>query len=198
MRQLSFFPPPQLEHGGVLSVGRRRSRRVLATKRSLHVALRSDFATQEKSLLKHSGIVVSTLRKAARLFHIRIYKFALCGNHLHILMLGKHRDDIQNFFRVFAGHTAQMILARCPITPNERRQHQEQHGQPKGCLKNQRKFWRYLTYSRIISWGRQFARVSSYIIQNTLEALNVIAYRTRQRKRASRAGPGRKPPIRDS
>ncbi len=51
-----------------------------------------------------------------------------------------------------------------------------------GCKKNQRKFWSYLLYSRIVSWGREFKTVRQYIQKNTLEALHLIAYQKRTKK----------------
>ena len=88
---------------------------------------------------------------------------------------------IQNFFRVLAGHIAQEILRLYPLTEKE------QGGAPKqkGCLKNQRKFWSLLLFSRIVGWGREFANVSSYVIRNTLEALNLIPYVVRKKSRVN-------------
>jgi hypothetical protein len=59
-----------------------------------------------------------------------------------------------------------------------------QKSQP--CKKNQRKFWDLLIYSRILSWGREYKIVANYIFQNTLEALNLIAYKPRKPRRLRR------------
>jgi hypothetical protein len=40
-----------------------------------------------------------------------------------------------------------------------------------------------LIYSRIVTWGREFRAVSTYILRNTLEALYLIAYQPRRPKR---------------
>jgi REP element-mobilizing transposase RayT len=183
MRQTSFFPPVVKEHGGILSVGVRRGRRVLSTRESLHLTLRSDFAKDSRSLLRHKDIVLHVMRKACARFRVRIYKFAICGNHLHFLLRGKSRTELQNFFRVLAGHIAQMILARCPLKIEEQRK-LTTNGHPK----NRRKFWALLTYTRIVTWGREFFKVSNYIEKNVLEALGRRAYEPRKTKRA-RAGP---------
>jgi hypothetical protein len=47
--------------------------------------------------------------------------------------------------------------------------------------KNQRKFWAVLIYSRVMTWGKDFKNVAKYILQNTLEALFIIAYKPRKR-----------------
>ena len=188
MRQTSFFPPVSKEHGGILSMGKRRSRRVLSTRESLHLTLRSDLAIGSRSLLRHTDIVVRVMQKAASLFRVRIYRFAIASNHVHLLVPGKSRLELQNFFRVLAGHMAQMILERCPLSRVEREQNQAKQ---QGSQKNRRQFWALLTYTRIVSWGREFMRVSNYILRNTLEALRIIAYEPRKGKRP-RAGPRRR------
>ena len=201
--------PKRREHGGSLAVGRRRSRRPLSTKESLHITLKSHHAVGGRCLLKHRKMIQAMMGKASRLFKVRVYNFAICGNHLHLSIKGHRREDIQNFFRVFAGHTAQRILLECPLpealkappplsvggAPRvpQKRGYREEGGHIRGelreqsaqapCKKNQRKFWSYLTYSRIVSWGREFKRVSSYITQNTLEVLHLIAYKPRFKKK---------------
>ena len=182
MKQMNFFPPSNKEHGGILSVGRRRGRRALSTKNALHLTLRSDFAYGKRSLLHHQDIIEAVISKAERLFDVKVYRLAVCSNHLHFLARGKHRQDLQNFFRVLAGHIAQNVLLRCPLN---RMEEKRRTASQKGAKKNQRKFWALLIYSRIVSWGREFRRVASYILQNTLEALYIIAYRPRKARSAS-------------
>lgn len=186
MRQKSFFPPLRRDHGGSLSENARRDRRPLSTKQALHVTLRSDLATGERALLRHKHLVRLVLLKAQRLFNIRVYEYAVGGNHLHCLVRGRSRIELQNFFRVFAGHLAQQILASCPLSHNE---DQKQQATQKGCRKNRRRFWALLIYSRIVTWGREFIHVRKYIVQNTLEALFKIAYRPRKATR-TRDGTG--------
>ncbi len=125
------------------------------------------------------------MKKASALFRVKVYEYAICGNHIHILIKGPDRESIQNFFRVFAGHTAQRILKICPPPPSAGGARSLREGAPEaitGCKKNQRKFWSYLLYSRIVSWGREFKTVRQYIQKNTLEALHLIAYQKRTKK----------------
>jgi REP element-mobilizing transposase RayT len=168
------------EHGGTLSLGKRRSRRPLSLKAPLHVTLRSELATSERSLLRHRPLIEKIVLKAAKSFHIRIYEKAICGNHIHLLIKGRRRADLQNFFRVISGHIAQEILRKYPLPPSR-------GGARKGHAKNQRKFWSLLLYSRILTWGKEYKLVKAYVIQNTLEALNLTAYRPRGRKALNKA-----------
>ena len=177
MGQLDFFPTSKRrkEHGGAHSVGRRRSRRPLSTKHSLHVTLRSELAVGARSLLKHRDIIDRVLKINLSRYRISLYRIAVCGNHVHLLLRGKDREQIQNFFRVFAGHVAQRILQRLPLAPSE-------SPTDSGCAKNQRRFWKLLIYSRIVSWGREFKTVARYIHQNILESLFLVAYTVRKRR----------------
>lgn len=181
-------------HGGQHSINKRRSKRPLNTKQALHVTLRSEFARGHRSLIKNKNHINFVIKKAANLFNIRVYEKAICGNHLHLLIKGSKKSQIQNFFRVVAGHVAQEILRKFPLTKTE----EEENGggapknskksteKKKSCKKNQRKFWQLLIYSRIVSWGKEFNIVSRYILQNTLEALNIIAYQPRRTERKKR------------
>jgi putative transposase len=112
------------------------------------------------------------MKKASWLFKVRVYEYAIASNHLHLLVKGPDRESIQNFFRVFAGHTAQRILKLHPLTGGAL--------QPlTGCKKNQRKFWGFLIYSRVVTWGHEYSAVRRYIERNALEALHLIAYQPR-------------------
>ena len=186
MQQMSLIPPPDKEHGGILSLNCRRGRRPLSTKNALHITLRSDFAYGKRSLLKHRELIKNVTKKSERLFAVRVYRYAINSNHLHFVIRGKYREDLQNFFRVLAGHIAQQILLRFPLTQNELKRQAETQ---KGHRKNRRKFWALLLYSRIVSWGREFQRVLNYVLQNALEALNTIAYQPRKRRKYGRAAP---------
>lgn len=183
MKQTSFLPKQRREHGGILAIGKRRSRRPLNLKQPIHLTLRSDLAKGRRSLMSHRLTVEKVLLKASKRFHIRIYEKAICGNHLHLLVKGQTREDLQNFFRVIAGHIAQEILREFPLQPFEKTKRGGASGQitkkPKH-PKNQRKFWSLLLYTRIVTWGREYKAVKKYIIQNVNEALGLIKYKKRK------------------
>ncbi len=186
------------EHGGALSVNKRRSKRALSIKDPIHLTLRSEFAYGSRSLMKHQNLINHVIRKFSRRFKVKVYRHAICGNHIHLLLKGDNRVGLQNFFRVLAGHIAQNILKQFPVTLSERKYSgfaliKKRGGTPKnmqnndkkhtGCRKNQRQFWALLVYTRIVTWGREFKTVSRYILRNTLEVLNLIAYKPRKTSR---------------
>ena len=159
-------------------MGRRRSRRLLCTKSPIHIILRSDLAVGSRVLTRHRAVVDHVTKKAAKAFKIKVYESAICRNHLHFLIRGRRRKQIQNFFRVLAGHIAQQVLQVCPLSEEEKSTPSFSWGQ-RGCLKNRRVFWSFLIYSRVMTWGSDFRNVKQYIMRNTLEALRLIPYRQR-------------------
>lgn len=175
--QLGFFKSSKRrqEHGGSLAANKRRARRVLRIKQTHHITLKSHHAIGARSLFRHKKVILGIMRKNALKFQVKVYEYAIQGNHIHLLLKSQNREGMQNFFRVFSGHVAQRILRECPLAvsaggaPNE----------SKGCRKNQRKFWSYLLYSRVVSWGRDFKNVVGYIQRNTLELLHLVDYKPR-------------------
>lgn len=175
--RLGFFKPskPRQEHGGSLAVQKRRARRVLRIKQTHHITLKSHHAIGARSLFRHKKVILGIMRKNALKFQVKVYEYAIQGNHIHLLLKSQNREGMQNFFRVFAGHVAQTILRECPLPLSA-------GGAPhqgKGCRKNQRKFWSFLLYSRVVSWGRDFKNVVGYIQRNTLELLHLVDYKPR-------------------
>ena len=148
------------------------------------------------TLRGHRPLINRIIQKAKKRFDIKVYEFAIVSNHIHIFAKGRSRSDLQNFFRVVAGHTAQEILRLHPIGAKDQPKSgggasSERGGAPSPghskqikTRERENKFWQTRIYSRIVSWGREYISVKKYVIQNTLEALGVIAYEVRQfRKR---------------
>ena len=189
MKQSHYFSTkyiPRKEHGGDLSIKRRKSKRHLSTKNPFHVTLRSELAIGKRSLLRHKNLIYKILNKASKRFGVKVYQQAICGNHIHLLIHGRKRVAIQNFFRVVAGHIAQKILEQYPLLKNENKDQQNTAGNTP-VVKYRRKFWGALLYSRWVSWGRDFSNVMNYIERNTLEVLGWIPYkRTPSRYTAKR------------
>ncbi len=176
------------EHGGSLILGKRRKRRPLNLKKPVHIVLKSDFAFGLRALTRHRAHIERVFARSARRFNIRIYQKAIEHNHIHALVRAHHRKDLQNFFRVLAGHIAQEIMKKYPILRSEissRGDSPDGWGHPPQLLnlsktrERENKFWQYRVYSRIVSWGRDFLAVKHYVIQNILESLGLVPYKKR-------------------
>jgi REP element-mobilizing transposase RayT len=167
------------EHGGSLLLKKRKSRRPLDLNKFHHLVLKSDFAYGERSLLQFRKMIKRVIRISASRFHIKIFAMAIVGNHIHLQIFGKDRLEIQNFFRVSAGHIAQKILKKSPLKNWEVL---KRNADSKNKLRlNENKFWQSRVYSRVVSWGFDCLNVWAYIIQNKLEAANIIPYRKRKK-----------------
>lgn len=186
-KQLKLFRQPQFkkEHGGSLAIRKRRARRPLNMKQSHHLTMKSHHAIGARSLFRHKKMILGLLKKNSAKFHVKVYEHAIQGNHIHLLVKAHNREDLQNFFRVIAGHIAQRILKESPLPAGQPTKPGGAPLKPTGCKKNRRKFWGYLLYSRIVTWGREFKLVMAYIQKNTLELLQVIAYRPKNRTQTS-------------
>ena len=69
---------------------------------------------------------------------------------------------------------AQEILRVVPLSKYEIRQGLSGKARDKN-----NKFWQTRIYTRLVTWGRDFLTVKSYVIQNTLEALGLVPYKKR-------------------
>jgi REP element-mobilizing transposase RayT len=93
----------------------------------------------------------AAMRSLARHHAVRVYEFANAGSHPHLLVRAKAKNAFQVFLRAFAGLTARLVTGA-------------RRGRPVG------KFWDNLAYSRLVRWGRDFAGVRTYVLQNEMEA----------------------------
>src|SRR5471030_1014819 len=100
-----------LEHGGEHSIGRRKARRPVVTRRAMHLVLRAESARGTRSLLapSHARYLKTLLPSLARRWGVTVYQMANAGTHLHLLLRAKTRVGFQNFLRVLAGKIAQKV-----------------------------------------------------------------------------------------
>ncbi len=156
-RQVSFLPSlglrTELDHGGDIGQGRRKERRPFDPKRPLHVVLRSTRARGEWSLLRPRNVerVEQELARAAKKYEVKLYRSVNVGNHLHLLVQARKRQDFQSFLRVVSGRIAMLVT-----------------GARKGVAIG--RFWDRLAYSRVVGWGREFDVLRKYLVKNLFES----------------------------
>ncbi|MDR3607162.1 MAG: transposase [Oligoflexia bacterium] len=171
MKQLAFtaIPKARTEHGGAIRQGKRKLARPLDPKRPLHLVLRSEKAHGRLSLLYDQNWreIERLTAKLSRRYGVRVYQFANSGNHLHLLMRGKTRKGLQDFFRVLSGKVAQLVTGA-------------KKGQAFG------KFWSALAYSRVVEWGRSFSEAKYYVLRNELETHGFLDYKPRPKRSPAR------------
>ena len=157
-KQLGLFANDckRTEHGGVVRKGKRKVARPIATRKPMHLVLRSTRATGAWSFhrKKNSAAIEQVLSSLAKRYGIRVIGFENVGNHLHLLIQGKSRVLLQSFLRTLP---AKLALA---IT-------QAKKGKPQG------RFFDEIVFTRVVEWGRDILRAKDYLFKNRLEAAGV-------------------------
>ena len=175
-RQLSFLPKIPLEHGGQIRRGKRKIARPIALKQPLHVVMRSSMARGRHSMLTpaHETRVRAIVDATAEKYGIRVHRFVNVGNHLHLLVQTRTRPAFQGFLREIAGAIAMLVTGSRKSHPID----------PRGSAalgtdrsKGPRRFWDLLAYTRVVSWGRDFASLKRYFIKNHFEAAGLLTRR---------------------
>lgn len=155
-KQFSFFKPASPAFGGEIQKGKRKTFRPIDPKSTIHLVLKSSRAKGGWSLLhrRNKIRIQDLLEEQARENGIKVYQYSNMGNHLHLLIKTKSRAGFQKFLRVFSGRVAMLVT-----------------GARKGNA--QGKFWDALAFTRIVRWGKDFARVIRYFFKNELERVGL-------------------------
>jgi REP element-mobilizing transposase RayT len=156
-------------HGGELSRGKRKSFRPIDPKQVLHVVLRSSKARGSRSMLhpKHCNAIEGFVRKTAKRWGVRLYRYANVGNHLHLLVQVPTREAWKRFSKELSGGIAQIVTGAQKGSSLLRSQ------DPTVADSAKRGFWDGLLYTRIVSFGRDFKGLCRYIVKNLFEAEGV-------------------------
>ena len=157
----------RVEHGGELGVGVRKSRRPLATRKPMFVTFKSSAAGGKTSFHRYQGFIHKTIAALAARFGVKVYKYSINSNHLHMLLKGDTRIGLQNFFRTLPALIARKITSATK-------------GNPLG-----KRFWDRLVHSRIVEGGKAFLFAIQYVIRNQRETSGEIPFTPRQRKSRS-------------
>jgi REP element-mobilizing transposase RayT len=129
----------------------------------MHLVVRSSMAKGPLSLLRHNKKVSEIVYKQAKDCGVKVYRCANAGNHLHMIILPSSRIAFKKFVRAITGLIARLILKA-----------------EKGASKSIQ-FWDKRPFTRILEWGKDFNVISSYLLQNILEALGFIPYKPRKK-----------------
>src|SRR6476646_4501556 len=99
------------KHGGEERKGKRKEARPIATKRAMHITLRSERAKGEWSLLekKNARFIRELLSQASRKWKVKVYETANVGNHIHLLLRSQTREGFANFLRVLGAQIAAFV-----------------------------------------------------------------------------------------
>ncbi|WP_413293010.1 transposase [Bdellovibrio sp. HCB185ZH] len=142
-------------HGGTLrksSKGRRA--RPLSSKEPIHLVFKVNKTAVRGGLRtpRTFSLINSLLKKYSRKFYVRVEQHSIQNDHIHILLRGGKRSQMQSFFRVLAGQFAQRL------TDTFDTKHEGE------------KIWKHRPFSRVVKGYRPYRIVRDYIQLNEREA----------------------------
>lgn len=144
----------RLSHGDESSLGKRKVMRPLDPRKPLHLVLKSARARGAWSFLqpRFKREISSILYSQAHRWGVELMSFSNVGNHLHLLVKFPSRRAFQAFLKVITGRIAMLIT-------------KSRKGFSVG------RFWDKTVFSRVVQWGRDFERISTYLVKNFVEPL---------------------------
>jgi hypothetical protein len=172
MKQISFFnqqsnnksndkqnkrksPPSNQQNrkgfGGSLLQGQRKSARPLSPRAPIHLILKSEQARDGKSFIRNQIIVRRELKRWARRFYIEILAVSVNGNHIHLCLRVKMRENYHRFIRALTSRLSHLLKIKWTLRP----------------------------WSRLISMGMDLKNVIEYLKLNQKEAIGSVPYQKR-------------------
>lgn len=142
--------------------GSRKKVRPFHRKMALHVTMRSSQAKGARSFLKHDNyfFILDLIERLRLRFQITVEKQSINSNHLHLLIRARDKDSLTGFLRSLSGLIVRYMT-----------------GAERGNKLNtkQGKFWNHRPFSRLVSFGRDFAAVIKYITMNIDESIGDLS-----------------------
>ena len=185
-QQLSLFKKDLRFFGGKTLHGKRKKARILSTKESIHIVLRSSWASGNHSflLLKNKKEIERLIEHTARKYFIKVYRKAIVSNHFHLIIKISSRGNYRTFIRVLSSQIASHMMNLQSFKNFQKLLVKENPGDPpSGSTEPQGKgqaFWQFRPFTRLLYWGRDFRGCCGYLLKNHLEALGFIPYRPRK------------------
>lgn len=169
----------KMAYGGELlkKAKARRSGRVLSTKYSMHLVLRSSKAVGDKSFAtkENRTFIRGVLNRFAKKYGIKIHNFANVGNHLHMHIRLSNRYGFHKFIRAVTGAIA-IRLGRY-----------NRWAGAKAVAKD--KFFDYRPFTRVVVGLRAVLSLKDYIRLNELEGYGIKRSEGRYLVQLERYGP---------
>lgn len=151
MKQLSLIPKKEKDfHGGRLHQNRRKTRRPLCRKKSIHLILKCN---KKQSLFKNKELLQVLIQKYGKKFGIKVYGISIQHDHTHFLIRIPSRESYIKFIRSLTGQMAK---------------------------KFGKKLFRFIPFTRIVGWGRDYKQAQAYLQKNEDEIHGRRPYEPRQ------------------
>ena len=151
---INYRANPAIELGGGLFAGKRKEKRPFHRSGLIHVTMRAEGATGRWSMLnqKHKGYVYLEGDRIARESRVKLRSLVNVGNHLHIVVKARRREDLRRFLRVVTGRIATLVTGARKGKPLAKR------------------FWDQLVHTKLVISKRQEENLARYMGKNLGEA----------------------------
>ncbi len=189
-KQLTLFPNQTKKFfGGALLYKKRKSRRPLSKKDSIHLVLRSEWAMGKDSFLakRNHQAIKHILIRFSKKFGVRIYQQAITSNHIHLLLRITNRTLYTAFIKAISGQIACHTMGQQSFklfadtrTKSAAGDGSKSAAEAKAIHQTPEGFWQFRPFSRITNWGKDFKQCIGYLKQNILEAFGFINYKPRK------------------
>ncbi len=181
--QLPLFKIPHTKKffGGSLLNGRRKGTRPLSHDQALHIVLKSQWARGRNALThkENKNNIEKLIQNVANRYNIRVYRYAIVSNHIHLIIRAKRRHLYRAFICVITGQIAQHVMKNQSFKNFIKTLGGEGVTRGQKTEKGQA-FWQHRPFTRILNWGKDYVNCMSYLLRNTLEALGFIKYTARR------------------
>ena len=150
-----------LQYGGILrNKAKNRGARPLSSKDTLHLVMRSSQAKKDYSFRnpKHFAKLGLLIQNFSKTKGVQILSLANVGNHLHLQIKITNRTLYKAWIRGLSSAIAMLIAGQKGLADLK---------------KQNKKFWDYRPFTRVVRSFRAFLNLKDYIEINQLEGVGV-------------------------
>ncbi len=164
--------------GGSKFKGNPKTKRPFSSRHYTHLILKSTKARGTHSFLarKHQKRVNQAVRRLAGHFGVELREYANVGNHLHLLVKARRREQLCGYLRALSGVLVRIVM-NCQKGNPMRRAGQRlgvrgaMSGRGVDAAINGEKFWDARPFTKIVAIGvRPFQNIRKYLEKNRRQA----------------------------
>lgn len=133
----------------------------------MHLVLKSNWAQGRYSFLGKMKALESLCRRVGSRAAVKLYDLAIAGNHLHLIIRPKSPRAYRAFVRALSGLVPRLMMN----VQRGRSLRDLLRGISKMPATNS--FWESRPFTRIVSWGRDYLVLRSYLMKNRLDLVGM-------------------------
>lgn len=174
----------------------------------MHLILKSNLAHGPYSFLGKMKALESLTRRVSGRSGVKLYDLAIAGNHLHLIIRPKSPRAYRAFVRALSGliprlmmnvqrgRALRVVMARISEDENVEGRHlRVEHASSRRnvgvadgveqqrlwCIDSAKtSFWQARPFTRIVSWGRDYVALKTYLIKNRLDLVGMTRQASRE------------------